>query len=209
MNDPVSIVFRSESQKEAFRSLAEESGLSFSEWVRRACQAYARETAGLEVPEVETFVPRGHLGYSAEVYSSGEYRALEAAKQRCDNPKAKGHEYYRSKGIKVHELWYGPDGFKRFIEHIGAKPSSAHTLERIENSRGYEPGNVRWATRAEQLRNTSRTRLMTLNGETLCLTDWANRYGLRETTLRSRLQRGVELSEALTMPKGQRKRRAA
>ena len=130
-----------------------------------------------------------------------ERRAFDAAKQRCYNPRAAGHHYYANKGILVHEDWLGREGFKRFLAHIGPKPSPEYSLDRIDNNRGYEPGNVRWATKSAQLKNTSRTRYITLNGETLCVTDWALRTGIGATTIRARLDRGASPSEALVHPR--------
>jgi len=52
------------------------------------------------------------------------------------------------------------------------------TLERIDNNGNYEPSNCRWATRAEQARNTTRTRFYVIDGVRLCLADWARRQGL-------------------------------
>jgi hypothetical protein len=48
------------------------------------------------------------------------------------------------------------DDFVAFKEHIGPAPSEDHTIDRIDPFRGYEPGNVRWATRKEQNRNRRR-----------------------------------------------------
>ena len=53
------------------------------------------------------------------------------------------------------DAWIG--SFETFLRDVGMRPSDAHSLDRIDNDRGYEPGNVRWATRAEQSRNTRRS----------------------------------------------------
>lgn len=88
--------------------------------------------------------------------------------------------------------------FDNFLEDVGPCPSPKHTIERKRNELGYEPGNVRWATRDEQARNKSVTRLLTFNGETLCMADWAARLGIRKSTLHYRLEMGWPLEKALT-----------
>lgn len=60
---------------------------------------------------------------------------------------------YVDYGIGVHPRWHDLLLFVWDIVHSIGRPSAGRTLDRIDNSKGYEPGNVRWATRAEQARN--------------------------------------------------------
>jgi hypothetical protein len=83
-----------------------------------------------------------------------EARALNAMQQRCENPKHKHFSYYGGRGIMIHERYRGRGKVERLVADIGPKPSPLHTIDRIENSKGYEPGNLRWATRKEQAANT-------------------------------------------------------
>jgi hypothetical protein len=80
-----------------------------------------------------------------------EHRAWKAMLTRCLNPKSIGFENYGGRGISVCEEW--ARSFSAFLTHVGAAPSAEHTIDRIENDSGYKPGNVRWATRSEQMRN--------------------------------------------------------
>jgi len=80
-----------------------------------------------------------------------EYAAWAAMKQRCTNPKDRFWSYYGGRGITVCPEW--TRDFVAFIVYVGRRPSPKHTLDRIDNSGNYEPGNVRWATRVEQNSN--------------------------------------------------------
>lgn len=78
-----------------------------------------------------------------------EYQAYTSAKNRCTNPRFVGYKHYGGRGIKF--LF---TSFEHFIQSIGARPTPEHyCVDRIKNSRHYEPGNVRWATRSEEMQN--------------------------------------------------------
>lgn len=72
-------------------------------------------------------------------------------RQRCLNPKAIGYKRYGGRGITVCDQWR--DSFEAFLADVGPRPSAAHSIDRIDNDGNYEPGNVRWATTAQQHAN--------------------------------------------------------
>jgi hypothetical protein len=83
---------------------------------------------------------------------------------------------------------------------MGECPSDSHTIDRIDNNKGYSPENCRWATMKEQTRNTRRNRILEFDGKSLCLQEWAEITGLKRTTIAERINRGWTVEEALTTP---------
>jgi len=126
-----------------------------------------------------------------------EYRAWSDMITRCTNPNFIKWEYYGGKGIKVCARWLS--SFLAFYEDMGKCPLG-HTLDRTDSTKDYEPGNCEWKTQAEQMRNTSRTRLIEFNDRTQCLTDWAIEYGHTHLLVYKRLKRGWDIEKALTTP---------
>lgn len=80
-----------------------------------------------------------------------EYNVWLAMKDRCLNPKCHAYPYYGGRGIAVCKAW--ADSYAAFISDVGLRPSPELTIERINNDGNYDPGNVRWATWAEQSKN--------------------------------------------------------
>lgn len=88
---------------------------------------------------------------------SPEYHSWRGMIQRCENPKTRSYGDYGGRGISVCPEWR--ESFERFFADLGPRPSSSHTLDRIEGDNNYEPSNCRWATKTEQSRNVRRSRL--------------------------------------------------
>ena len=80
-----------------------------------------------------------------------EYRTWKGMKDRCYNSASRSYHNYGGRGIRVCDEWLNDP--KAFIDHIGRKPGPEYSVDRIDNDKGYQPGNVRWATREVQLSN--------------------------------------------------------
>jgi hypothetical protein len=138
---------------------------------------------------------------------SPEYRVWNTMVMRCHNPNAVGYGRYGAKGIKVCDRWRE---FANFYADMGPRPFPRATLERKDGAKGYEPGNVVWATYKQQARNQASNRRVTHQGETLTLAEWCERAGLPNGTIARRMDlQGWPFEKALMTPLGPngRKRR--
>lgn len=79
-----------------------------------------------------------------------EYRSWAAMKTRCTNPNGNRWQWYGGAGITICDEWM--TSFAQFYADMGPRPDG-HSLDRIEGSQGYYPGNCRWATKSQQQRN--------------------------------------------------------
>ncbi len=105
--------------------------------------------------------------------------------QRCNNPNHRHFSHYGARGISVCERWRD---FQNFLEDMGEAPEGL-TIERVDNSRGYEKSNCRWATRLEQAQNTRLAKRIECGGRILSVAAWARVLGVGEAMLRSRARR--------------------
>lgn len=120
-----------------------------------------------------------------------------AMKSRCENPKDKRFARYGGRGIKVCNRW---SDVNVFISDMNPSFRKGLRIERIDNNKSYSKKNCRWATTKEQNRNYSRNATFTLNGKTMCLTEWTEVYGIKYQLAWDRIRRGWDLEKALTTP---------
>jgi hypothetical protein len=148
---------------------------------------------------------RKELGYKKHIAhgesgTTPEYRSWGLMKDRCYNPSNKAFHNYGGRGIKVCDRWSGPSGFQNFLEDMGRRPASDHSIDRIDVNGDYCPENCRWATRKEQCRNKRSNKLLTWEGKTQCMSQWADDFAISYVCLKSRLRRGWLVEKALTTP---------
>jgi hypothetical protein len=111
------------------------------------------------------------------------YNSWMKMRSRCNNPASNRFHAYGGRGIKVCARW---DTFANFLFDMGERPVGT-TIGRINPDANYEPANCRWETSKQQARQNSRNVMFTFDGRTMCLTDWANKVGLKVHTLYYRL----------------------
>lgn len=129
------------------------------------------------------------------------YLRWEQIKRRCYNPTDVSYPFYGEKGIKMWDGWTdNPTAFCEYVESLDGYDVDGSTIDRIDYTKGYEPGNLRWISLAEQQRNKSSNRLITANGETHILQEWENITGLKRGVIAQRLERGWTPEEAVNTP---------
>jgi hypothetical protein len=127
-----------------------------------------------------------------------EYRAWSNMIRRCIDPNAQQYKNYGARGIKVCQEWR--ESYTSFLYSIGRRPTSKHSIARIDNSGNYEPGNVRWDGPKAQCRNRRGNRIIEFNGLSLTVAEWTERKGFRKNLIIDRLQRGWSIEQALSTP---------
>ncbi len=126
-----------------------------------------------------------------------EYRTWAHMMARCHNPKHPQFKNYGARGIRVCKKWF--DNFPAFLRDVGLKPAPKLELDRINNSKGYSPTNVRWTTRTVQMGNTRYARRLTYRGRTQAMSAWAREIGITYQSLAKRLRVGWTVAEAVTL----------
>ena len=129
---------------------------------------------------------------------SPEYATWKSIIKRCTNPNDISFKNYGERGIKVCEEWM--NDFMAFFNYIGPKPTQKHSIERINNNRNYQPGNVKWATQKQQCNNKRNNHRITLNGQTMTITQWADFVGIPPKTLHNRINLGWPPVKAIFQP---------
>jgi len=125
------------------------------------------------------------------------HHVWSSIKQRCTNPKNTTYKSYGGRGISMYSEWM--KDFTSFYAYIGEPPNYIErwTIERIDNNKGYEPDNIKWALPKEQASNRRTNVRLTYEGETLTIQQWAYKLGMSPTTLIKRKTKGKSVEEIL------------
>ena len=142
----------------------------------KSCGCYKRETA-----RRKNGIPHKRLS-----------RIYWAMKERCHKTYSLAYKNYGARGISVCDEWrdekIGHDNFIRWALGNGYRDDL--TLDRIDVNGDYSPANCRWCTKKQQARNTRANRIVVFEGVEMCIAEAAERSGINESTIRSRLRYG-------------------
>lgn len=133
-----------------------------------------------------------------------EYAVWKAMKTRCYNPRTRDYKNYGGRGIIVCDQW--KNSFFQFFADMGPCPTGL-TLERKDVNGPYTPDNCIWASYVAQGRNRRNNKLLTMNGQTRCISEWADILSLCRGTIEKRKLRGYSDEEALLNKRFQRNNR--
>jgi hypothetical protein len=165
------------------------SGRNLKSGNTQSCGCIARERAAA------LNLTHGHAkGYRP----TPELKTWQMIKARCHTPTASGYHKYGARGIKVCDRWR--EDFSAFLTDMGPRPSPLHSIDRLDNSKGYSPDNCRWATASEQAYNRRTAHFLTINGERMHLEDAAKLSPVGVSAVLRRLQKGWSDEAAVFTP---------
>ena len=126
-------------------------------------------------------------------------------RSRCCNEKTEYFYHYGGRGIRVCDEWnefinFKNDMYESYLKHADEFGEYETTLERMDVNGNYEKNNCTWATKMEQVRNTSRVIKYPYKGERLTIGVIAEKEGIEYSALRWRVLNGFTLEEALSKP---------
>lgn len=115
---------------------------------------------------------------------------------RCNNPKNDAYVWYGGRGISVCVEWEDYLTFRDWALKNGY--SDELSIDRIDVNGDYCPQNCKWSTFIDQCNNRRSNRFLEFNGETLSISQWGRKLGIRPQTINSRLRMGWSVEKALT-----------
>ncbi len=178
------------------------SGILMRQGITKSCGCYRRERGREHGSTI-----RLRHGEARDGQMTSEYRTWDSMKQRCSNPNHRQFANYGGRGIRVCRRW---QKFENFLADMGRRSSDRHSLDRINNNRGYSLANCRWATSTQQNRNNRGNRRITINGVSKTLVEWLETAPISAPTFHRRVKAGMTPARALVIaPKtpGNRKKK--
>jgi hypothetical protein len=130
-----------------------------------------------------------------------EYNTWCEIIRRTENENCEAFKNYGGRGIAMCSAWRS--SYAEFLKDVGMKPSPKHSIERIDNNKGYEPGNCKWATINEQCRNKRNNINVTHDGNTMCIADWERFLGVKKNWFMNRYKKGWSVQDAIKKLKTQ------
>lgn len=127
-----------------------------------------------------------------------EYSSWNAMRNRCLNPNVEEYPNYGGRGIKICERW---NDYRLFLEDMGRRPSTKHTLDRKNVDGDYTPSNCKWSTPTEQQRNRRGTMYVEYEGKKVSVSELGEKSLVGVDLFRSRIQQGWDIERALVTPR--------
>lgn len=151
-------------------------------WVLTGGQS---KSCGCLCKEVNSLLHKTH----GESHKTTEYNSWIKMKERYFDKNNPAYHDYGGRGITICKRWLGVNGYSNFLKDMGRKPTSKHTLDKYPNNNGnYKPSNCRWATAAQQSRNTRQNVWIEYKGRKMVLADWASELNVKYDKLRWRVR---------------------
>lgn len=119
--------------------------------------------------------------------------------ERCENPNHVKYTDYGKRGISVCNEWHDFWKFVAWSDSVGGRPDG-YTIDRIDVNGNYEPSNCRWANSKLQSLNKRSNKIITFNGQSKPLHEWALSIGISDQSLAKRIKNGWTIEDALTLP---------
>jgi hypothetical protein len=136
------------------------------------------------------------------MWKTPTHTSWRAMRERCFLVNHADYPNYGGRGIKVCERW--ETSFENFLADMGLRPNKM-SIERIDVDGDYAPENCRWATNKDQMNNRRNNVFLEFDGSRLTIAQWAEKIGLKYSTLKERLARGWSVERALTKAKPKEK----
>lgn len=131
------------------------------------------------------------------------YKVWGQMKARCYNENHLEYHNYGGRGIIVCDQWLDKEtGYVTFYADMGHRPQGAYSIERKLVNGNYCPENCCWETMENQQKNKRNNVMLTYNGKTQCLADWAREIGVRPNVISRRIEAGWSVEKAITAPLG-------
>ncbi len=159
--------------------------------------AKASQSCGCVQKEFISKLTERH-GESRKGKATLEYVSWMSLKNRCNNKKGQNYKDYGGRGITVCDRWM--QCFENFLEDMGRRPTPQHSIDRIENDKGYYKENCRWATGKVQTNNARSNVMIEYNGERMTASQWDDRLGFKKGTVWNRHYRGWDIQRIITQP---------